>query len=370
MGRPVHVLLIEPSGQHLEFLYSQIIMLLRSGCTVSVGICSQAFETDLMSSFQKRVKFIIRKKKEPFISFLFRLQIYVHVHSAALIIFNSIEKRLHKLFSLFFFWFTPVAKITYNRCAEAGKSGIIDNLIKLKMFNTIYVSKLNSANAVTFGRPKKVNYFYPVHAREFLRTKNIDYKNIDHHGLINIGFIGDNGFTTGDYLELIEWISLLDPVYRNRIGVFVISKLDENNTKIVSDKMAEKRLSGRVLSISQCNSYEEFYRISSKLNFLMPVVKRTRYGSIFTDLSGLNLAISIALTIHKPLVLSDNFHLEMSLQPIAVFYSDESLRDGFITALEMKADNYNKICSHFKNIDEASEEMQLLLYRKMLRSVL
>jgi hypothetical protein len=370
LSRSIRVLLIEPSEQHLEFLYSQIIMLLCSGCTVSAGLCRKSFETDLISSIKNRVKFIIRNEKEPVLIFLLRLQIHAILSSTDLIIFNSLEKLFHKLLYLCFFWFTPVAEIIHKRHNVMEKSGMIDRLIELKMVNIGYYRKLSTDEMMNYRISKKVNFFYPIHTRNFLRNRSVDRGRFGNRDLINIGFIGDNVITTEDYLELIERISLLDVKYRNKIGSFYFFKVNKKNSEIISEKMAEKRLSGNVTIINQCNCYEEFYRMVENLHFIVPFVKITPCGSILRDQTGLNRALSMALIVKRPLILSDNFQLEMTLQPIAVFYPDESIESGITAALEMQPEKYNKICFNFSNLDEASEEMQVLLYRKMLRSSL
>jgi hypothetical protein len=192
----------------------------------------------------------------------------------------------------------------------------------------------------------------------------------EKHGTIRIGFVGDDDFTGEDYPALIDKISSLDDTYRNRLEINIIGKFSCDDSMVIFEKIKEKKLSGKVLYVNQRRSFEEFYRMVGELHFLMPVVRASKYGSILSDLSGLSRTISIALIARKPLVLSDNFKLEMSLQSIAVFYPDESMEKGIMAAIDMRPDKYYKICSNFSNLDEASEEMQLMMFRKMLRSVL
>jgi len=370
LSRSIRVLLIEPSGMHLEFLYSQIIMLLSSGCMVSTGLCRKSFETDLISSIKDRTKFIVRNDKEPVLIFLLRLQIHAIYSSTDLIIFNSIEKFFHKLIYLCFFWFTPVAGIMHKRLEVIEKSELIDRLIEKKMVNICYYRKLNADDSMNHQISKKANLFYPIHTRNFLRSRSIHLGMSANKELVNIGIVDNDLIAVEDYLEFIERISLLDAAYRNKIGEISIFKVNNKNSEIISDKMAENKVSGNVTVINRCICYEEIYRMAGKLHFVMPFVKSGGRGQFFGDQTGFNAAISMALVVKKPLILPDNFQLEMSLQPVAVFYPDEFMESGIIEALEMQPEKYNKICLNFGNLDESSEEMQLLLYRKMLRSSL
>jgi hypothetical protein len=362
------VLLIETNKQHIEVLYSQIEFLLDSGYNVSVAVNKEAYEIDLLKSFDHEVNFILKTCND--YAFFRKIRSFVIEEKISVIILNTLEYSNILLPVFIFLRKMPLISIVHNlnylinKKVYRGKDCFFNFILKRMHKNVDWFFVLNKPLFVRSQEAglKKVKYFYPVFFQNFCDKYDISRKAAYSDSLIKIGIQGSMDPERRNYRGLLNAVSELDSNMRKRLRIYLIGNSDNKFGREYIEALKSRDLTNCFIWYQKYLNYNDYFNLLNRMHYMVPLIDKSVRHFQKYDRYSISSTVSLALAFHVPLINSSDYGLLREYAGFTIEYDGKNIKQGLVKALRTTREHYSRMVSFMSQLEEVNWETQRKRY--------